>query len=107
MLRKKKSDSPPSISSACCEKFYPGIARTPWCEQTPGHDGFHKGFGMIWERTPDVEPTIAERFLAAYRQIPNRYQLIFLRDDGTVVTSLGGFEAAVQFNDATSTDSLL
>ena len=88
----------------CWRMWHPGVIRGPYCLEPLGHEGDHKGFGMRWSRTPHVSQKMAEEFLACYRRIPNAYQDITLRDDGTVTMTLRAFRSAVQFIGAMSLD---
>jgi len=81
----------------CWEIFHPGLKISPYCVEELDHEQDHKGFGLRWTEEPQVDAETAERFLKAYRAIPNSYHEIKLNHDGTVSMTLRGLEAAVRF----------
>jgi len=81
----------------CWRMWHPDLVGGPFCHEPLRHEGDHKGFGLVWSRSPRVSPKTADCFLSCYRSIPNNNHEITLRDDGTVTMTLRAFGNAVRF----------
>lgn len=81
----------------CWEMWHAEIRNGPYCAEPEDHEGWHKGFGMVWPLPSGASVEVARRFLSAYRRIPNAWHEIVLRDDGWIESTLRGFESAVRF----------
>lgn len=77
--------------------FHPELKSGPYCRKDAGHDDSHRGNNLTWPCEPQVDAETAQRFLNAYRRIPNGTEGIVLNDDGTATLTLVGLEAAVRF----------
>ena len=81
----------------CDQHWHPEARMSPKCCEDEGHELPHKGYNMIWLKSPAVDKETAEKFLSYYRRIPNGQHEIYLQDDGTVHMTLRGLWAATAF----------
>jgi hypothetical protein len=83
--------------SKCWEMFHPELRNGPHCGEDLDHQGDHRGNNLTWAAEPQTDADTAQRFLDAYRRIPNGTEGITLNDDGTATLTIRALEAAVRF----------
>lgn len=81
----------------CWELWHPEFSNGPYCQERTGHAAWHVGGGLEWPQQSHADASLAARFLAASRRIPNGRAAIWLRDDGYIEGTVSGLEDAVRF----------